>query len=123
MRKRENAGRASREQKHLSVLNVGRALAGRPTWWFIRESIQGRGPTSARNVTKPLAAPQTLSLTAKPMRKRRFCLALRVGKAAVEAQLSSNIRESTSMRSPIGVPSVEIASVWCQTSSDINGFI
>uniref|UniRef100_A0A8C0FJZ9 Uncharacterized protein n=1 Tax=Bubo bubo TaxID=30461 RepID=A0A8C0FJZ9_BUBBB len=60
----QNAGRASRgapEQIRLSVLNVGRALAGKPTWWCIRESIQGRGPTSARNVRKPLAAPQTLS--------------------------------------------------------------
>uniref|UniRef100_A0A8B9EXQ7 Uncharacterized protein n=1 Tax=Amazona collaria TaxID=241587 RepID=A0A8B9EXQ7_9PSIT len=66
------------------------------------ESIQERSPTSAKNVRKPLAVPQTLPLTIKLTQERKLFPAPHAGKASVAVQLSSTIRKSIWMRSLLG---------------------
>uniref|UniRef100_A0A8C3PHS3 Uncharacterized protein n=1 Tax=Calidris pygmaea TaxID=425635 RepID=A0A8C3PHS3_9CHAR len=98
-------GKPTQKRKPFPVPHyVGRALAGSSTWRCTRESIPGRGLTSARNVIKPLSVPQTLSLTRKPTRKRKPFPVPHAGKVSVEVQLSCSIRESIWMRKTIVLP-------------------
>lgn len=126
----QNVGRASKgtagswptckstpEKRCLCAHNVGRASGGRPTWWLIRESTQGRVHTSARNVREPSAMPRASLLTTKPIWERK---AFPAERTSVGTRLCCSIRESMWMRSPVGVQSMEITSVWAQTSSHTN---